>query len=74
MELLAKMGPLTLSFRLEAPLFVGDSKEKPPSPYPYIAPRGDSKAMAADPEKAGMMPVIYNHPKLDAPHDWWVLT
>ncbi|KAF5842873.1 hypothetical protein DUNSADRAFT_4332 [Dunaliella salina] len=70
MELLAKMGPLTQSFRLEAPLFVSNSTEQPFLPYPYIAPHGGSKAKAVDPEKAGMMPVCYTHPKLEAPHDW----
>ncbi|KAF5828862.1 hypothetical protein DUNSADRAFT_16964 [Dunaliella salina] len=81
-ELLAKMGPLTKSFRLEAPVILGVATRgptaimegpavpaftpTPASPYPFVPPCGDSED--ADPETSPFL--MYSYPKLDAPLDW----
>mmetsp|Transcript_925 Transcript_925/g.2127 ORF Transcript_925/g.2127 Transcript_925/m.2127 type:complete len:356 (+) Transcript_925:586-1653(+) len=79
-ELLAKMGPITKSFRLEAPVILGIVTGGPsammmgPSPpasqYPNDSPDGDSKE--ADPKTVQKWMLSY--PKLDAPLDWSPLT
>mmetsp|Transcript_926 Transcript_926/g.2132 ORF Transcript_926/g.2132 Transcript_926/m.2132 type:complete len:107 (+) Transcript_926:1662-1982(+) len=74
------MGPITKSFRLEAPVILGIVTGGPsammmgPSPpasqYPNDSPDGDSKE--ADPKTVQKWMLSY--PKLDAPLDWSPLT